>query len=399
MLDTRTLIFCGGVGQLLAALLLIGVAVIHRRELAARYWACAYLMLALGTPLFIMRGMVSDFMSIVVANTLSIGGVYLIYVGVAQFERRPKYWRAGLSMLLASALGLAYWAYVDPRLPARVIMANLGIIPFALMISWTMLRTRMIGQRIIPLAISALFLAVAIGNTIRVVDAAFRWDSANTNAFAAPWLALWLALTLAVVFLSATGFLIMIQLRVQARLDRLANHDPLTGLFNRRAFRRRVIDVMRQAVPDRADGAGGVLLLMDLDRFKQLNDHFGHLAGDRVLRAFANVLMEKLPPEAIAGRFGGDEFCVLLPEANAAQAAQQAEIIRAATERLAVIVGPAIVRVQVSIGLSEPTTSLSFNELLRRADQALYQAKSAGRNSVALGDKALALMQPASLAH
>jgi diguanylate cyclase (GGDEF)-like protein len=392
MLDTRTLVFCGGVGQVLAALLLIGVAWIHRRELAARYWALGYLLLALGTPLFFLRGVLSDFLSIVVANTLTTGGTYLIFAGVAQFERRPKYWRSGLALILLSAVGLAYWTYVDPRLSARVMVANFSVIPSALMISWTLLRTRMLEQRVIPWAIAGLFLAVVIGNTVRMVNAGLRWQAPNTNAFDAPLLAMWLALTLALVFLSATGFVVMIQLRVQARLDRLANHDSLTGLLNRRAFRRRVVKVLRGAS---SRSAAGSLLLMDLDRFKQLNDHFGHLAGDRVLRAFASVLQVTLPPDAIVGRFGGDEFCVLLPGNTVAEAARHAECIRSATERLAVHIGPVIVRVQVSIGVGELPPNLSFNELLRRADRALYQAKSDGRNSVSGDASALGALEQA----
>lgn len=396
MLDTRTLVFCGGVGQVLAALLLIGAASIHRRELAARYWAGGYLMLALGTPLFFLRGTVSDLLSIVVANSLTIFGTYLIFVGVAHFERRPKYWRSGMTMVLTAALALAYWTYVDPRLSARVIVANLAIIPFALMIAVALLRTRVPGQRIVPWAIAGLFIAVAIGNTIRAVDAAWRWQTVGTNAFDAPLLAMWLALTLALVFLSATGFVIMIQLRVQERLDRLANHDPLTGLLNRRAFRRRVLDVLRPAAQRTV---AGTLLLMDLDRFKQLNDHFGHLAGDRALRAFAQVLESHLPSTSIIGRFGGDEFCVLLPGADALEAARHAERIRHATEALAIAVGPAIIRVQVSIGIGELPSNLSFNELLRRADHALYRAKSAGRNSVAGAAEPLSPLEPAGMAH
>jgi len=379
MLDTRTLIFCGGVGQMLAAMLLIGAALIHRRELAARYWAAAYLMLALGTPLFFLRDTIPDFLSIVVANSLTTLGTYLIYVGVAQFERRPKHWRLGLGVVSASALGLAYWTYIDPNLPARVIVTNLAILPSSWMIAWTLMRTRMTGQRLVPWTIAGLFGAVVIGNTLRVMDAAIRWRGVGSNAFEAPLLALWLALTLALVFLSATGFVVMIQLRVQSRLDRLANHDPLTGLLNRRAFRRQVIDALRRAEPG---PVAGTLLLMDLDRFKQLNDHFGHLAGDRVLRAFADVLISGLPRDAIIGRFGGDEFCVLLPGVGADEASDHAECMRRATEGLAVVIGPALIRVQVSIGVAELPPGLSFNELLRRADHALYRAKSAGRNAV-----------------
>jgi len=379
MLDTRTLIFCGGVGQMLAAMLLIGAALIHRRELAARYWAAAYLMLALGTPLFFLRDTIPDFLSIVVANSLTTLGTYLIYVGVAQFERRPKHWRLGLGVVSASALGLAYWTFVDPNLPARVIVTNLAILPSSCMIAWTLMRTRMTGQRLVPWTIAGLFGAVVIGNTFRVMDAAIRWRGVGSNAFEAPLLALWLALTLALVFLSATGFVVMIQLRVQSRLDRLANHDPLTGLLNRRAFRRQVIDALRRAEPG---PVAGTLLLMDLDRFKQLNDHFGHLAGDRVLRAFADVLISGLPRDAIIGRFGGDEFCVLLPGVGADEASDHAECMRRATEGLAVVIGPALIRVQVSIGVAELPPGLSFNELLRRADHALYRAKSAGRNAV-----------------
>jgi diguanylate cyclase (GGDEF)-like protein len=170
-----------------------------------------------------------------------------------------------------------------------------------------------------------------------------------------------------------------------ARHHEMATIDSLTRLFLRDYFFRRLEEEHERARRYRSAFA---LLMMDLDDFKSINDVHGHLAGDRYLRALGTVIHDRLRAADLACRYGGDEFCLLLPETDEAGAVAFADRMRSAIGDLAVDGdGPAL-RTTVSIGIAlvpEHDTG-DLRDLLLRADQALYQAKRAGRDRVVLYD-------------
>lgn len=161
------------------------------------------------------------------------------------------------------------------------------------------------------------------------------------------------------------------------RLEALSATDDLTQLLNSRAYRRRLSEAFELAEKRRTPLS---LIMLDLDHFKRMNDRFGHSYGDRVLRATAEVVTENTPHGAIAGRYGGEEFVLLLPGSNESQAAEAAERIRAALETHDWGQGS----VTASFGVAElPIGSrIEQSELFDRADKALYSAKHNGRNCV-----------------
>ena len=170
-------------------------------------------------------------------------------------------------------------------------------------------------------------------------------------------------------------------------LKQLANIDPLTGCMNRRAF----FDVAEELVrKTRAEDAPVCCLMTDIDKFKSFNDTYGHATGDQVLQQVARVLKAALRPSDVLCRYGGEEFCILLPGVDALRAGVVAERIRFRVEAQA---GPGIrsipgLRVTSSFGLS----SLEFGApglktLIDEADQALYAAKQTGRNRVVRFDE------------
>jgi diguanylate cyclase (GGDEF)-like protein len=170
-------------------------------------------------------------------------------------------------------------------------------------------------------------------------------------------------------------------------LEHQATHDPLTGLMNRPAF---LATVERSIDEARASGGNGpALLFVDLDCFKEVNDTFGHAAGDLVLVASTRRLDETVRPGDVCARLGGDEFVVLLGDPVAEEeAVRVGERLIEALER-PVAVGDEVAGISASVGLSlmEGRGSLSGAELLTEADAAMYQAKDSGRRRVALFDK------------
>ncbi|MFT3821822.1 MAG: GGDEF domain-containing protein [Rubrivivax sp.] len=168
-------------------------------------------------------------------------------------------------------------------------------------------------------------------------------------------------------------------------LVELSSRDALTGLANRRSFE---LALAREVDRVARSGEPALLLVLDVDHFKRVNDGHGHAAGDQVLRTVAGALLESVRPMDLVARIGGEEFAIILPNCPAAFGATVAERIRRRVERGPVAVGPAGPSVTVTIsigGAFAPQWVRSTPTLwIERADQQLYKAKALGRNLVQL---------------
>jgi diguanylate cyclase len=178
---------------------------------------------------------------------------------------------------------------------------------------------------------------------------------------------------------------------LEQELEQLSQHDSLTGLFNRHRFEE---ELERQLIYTRRYGRGGALLVLDLDRFKQINDELGHAAGDRALCEVARLLRENLRASdtvarnsgAVVARLGGDEFVVLLPEVDADGARAAAERLVAALEGCELAIDGQRVKLHVSVGIAlfDAHGRPPAEDLLAAADRAMYAAKVAGGAGVSL---------------
>ena len=162
------------------------------------------------------------------------------------------------------------------------------------------------------------------------------------------------------------------------RVRQLAYIDGLTGIFNRRFFEMRIAEEMERA---RRYEGGMAVIMMDIDHFKRLNDEFGHLLGDEVLRQVSSVFSQHLRKVDIVCRYGGEEFAILLPQTSVEQALNVAEKLR---KEIAAWQFPGVPRaVTISAGASAyPAHGDGRDDLVKAADAALYAAKQAGRNCV-----------------
>ncbi|MGM0693662.1 MAG: diguanylate cyclase [Pseudomonadota bacterium] len=192
---------------------------------------------------------------------------------------------------------------------------------------------------------------------------------------------LWLLCSLGMVSMAANHF----QLGLLMRVYRQATHDPLTGLFNRGALKLYLdkLQAWRHQEHSRGASPDCVVLMMDIDHFKGINDTHGHSVGDRVLADFARVLEGQTRTEDRVARYGGEEFVVLLVNTDGHQARQIAERIRQAVESHPFL-GHEQQRVAVttSIGVAPLGAEEAPQQALERADAALYRAKEAGRNRI-----------------
>ncbi|UJF31821.1 GGDEF domain-containing protein [Paenibacillus hexagrammi] len=160
----------------------------------------------------------------------------------------------------------------------------------------------------------------------------------------------------------------------------LATTDGLTGVSNRRHFMRLAENEMKKA---RNEHSNLSLILYDIDFFKKFNDQYGHLAGDEVLKMISNRVSKNLRDGDIMGRYGGEEFIILLPHTSLAAALQVAESLRAAVECECVLFNDTSLRVTASFGVAEVGKGEHLLEVINQADTALYEAKARGRNCVA----------------
>ena len=334
-------------------------------------WSIGLVVIVAGVLAFVGFGAAYDADLLLVSFILLICGFGLIYAGTIQFSCEETRWRQAAA---ASAIGLlpTVAAFALGYSGTGTIAANLGI---ALLLALT-------GQQYwsaraeTPLLMAAnatLYFITAVSFVACGYELARHGQyilearpdnwAERVNAF--------------VIIVGLTGIgalsLTIHQIRIANRHRSEAMRDPLTGLRNRRG--------LFDDYPDDIAGDATVVV-MDLDHFKAINDRFGHAAGDRVLRAFAEIILSNIRSDDIAGRLGGEEFCILSNATDAAAAAM-AERIRADLEAKPFMTPSGIMQATVSAGIAirsgDPET---LQALLDRADVALYQAKEAGRNRV-----------------
>jgi len=164
-------------------------------------------------------------------------------------------------------------------------------------------------------------------------------------------------------------------------LQDMALRDSLTGLLNRRALDE---PLMRELKSGLRYGAPACLMILDLDYFKTVNDRLGHRAGDLVLRELAAVMTDTVRDVDMVGRYGGEEFAIILPYTSIAQAHVLAERLRALIESHAFDVEDGTVRLTASIGIADVCNPAiaTIEDWVNAADTALYEAKARGRNQV-----------------
>jgi diguanylate cyclase (GGDEF)-like protein len=243
------------------------------------------------------------------------------------------------------------------------------------------------------------FVSTAVAGTpwrmVIVVPAERLYVSISGATFWLPWLAL-----VAFAAVSLVAVLLFLRNAIDRRrlaglndeLERLAGVDALTGLSNRRQIESDLVRVVSAA---RRHDTELSVLLIDLDRFKDINDTHGHQTGDRALVAVARAMERALRREDLVGRWGGEEFIAILPGTDADGAAVVAERIRAGVAELDVLTDESLsIGLTASVGLAAGASG-GANDLVQRADGALYAAKAAGRNRVEVAPAEAARFTPA----
>ncbi len=345
-----------------------------RSEACLSIWSGANFACAIGLALLALPGGLNSPL-LPVANFWFLLATGLTYIGMCSFDREPAPpWVIALVVIVAAGAAILTWILTDAPLARRAVF-SLVTVGWLGAGAWRLGRLPPTGPAFSRIAV-ALFLSVFCAmHLARLAATALGF----TPYLAAPlgeqlsWL---LLLSLVCGVGLNYGALFMV-------LDRLASRDELTGLSNRRALLRWGQTLLARAVKYRQPLS---VMLVDLDHFKEVNDRFGHRVGDLVLEAFARSSKGALRPGDVIGRYGGEEFCVILPRTGHLGAAAAAERLRAEMQQRLHMVSGHETQVTVAVGIASMEADdppfAGIDALIDAADHALYEAKDGGRNRV-----------------
>jgi diguanylate cyclase (GGDEF)-like protein len=287
--------------------------------------------------------------------------------------------------VVAGAAGIFWFAGVTPDIRLRVMIATATWLVPLTGAAATLLRSPSSRALASCRVLAFILLADAAFMLVRAMLFASHVNETTSILNAGNWLNAITPLIVTVLpVIGTTAFLTMCSERIRGQWELAASTDYLTGLPNRRT-----IHATGEARFNAARRAGQrfAVAIVDIDHFKSINDRFGHEAGDHALKRVAAVLEANCRGPYMVGRQGGEEFVVLLEDASFADAAAAADRLREAVERMDVELNGATHRMTVSIGLGTMSAAdEGYEDVLRRADRALYAAKAAGRNRVESGD-------------
>ena len=334
-------------------------------------WAASLAMSFIAGALFATTGKLPTPLSTTLPSLMTFFGPYIGMVGTQRFfgtRQRHLPW----VVVIVAAAGTSIWfTYAQPNYGARLQLSTAVVTSVCLFharLIWQKSGTTLAGRIALGVLLCAGAVQLMRFATARLYPAGE--NALDTSAQNVTYLA---AFAFAIVLIAISQVLMATE-RLRVELERAATHDSLTDAYTRRYMKEALQRELSRSLRHKRQMA---LLLIDIDHFKKVNDSLGHQEGDRVLTEFVANIKSLLRSADLLGRFGGEEFVVLLPETTLAVANTVAERIRSAMSSWG---GPT-----VSIGVtSSQATGDSVDALLARADAAMYRAKSKGRNRVEL---------------
>ena len=352
------------------------------------YWTLANVAMTVTFFLFSLKGIAPEFVTVVIANTSAVSGAFFRYAGVRFFwgaESLPHV-RFHQAVVVVCALLLTYYTCIDDNIVLRLFAVSLIVSGYFLATARNMIKGATQGY---PYEAWTLALLNLVYATL-MMGRAFEWlifpearhlliaSSMSTLYFSSILL---LEVTTALLFLMLNSQrLAKNLLQMQGDLEKLAASDMLTGLYNRRKLEEVCTAALTHA---RVHNRPSALLLIDLDHLKQMNDTFGHPAGDALLNTVVKTIRSQLRDQDILGRLGGDEFVVVLPATPEDAAKTFADQIRQSVQCQPFLWEDQEMAMSISVGVAALSDAdCNWQDWLKRADTNLYQAKKGGRNQI-----------------
>ena len=381
--DNRTLFGCQCFLAILFATVFLWMNRAYPQLRGVRTVAAAFVVGVPCTLLLLLRGVAMPFLSITVANLLAIVAFLGLYEGVVQFAGARSQLKV-LAVVGGAAVAVVhYYSAFQSNIVPRIVAMGLATAVIRGATAWVLLglaggemvadkaMQRTWGARLLLGSFMALLTVIGLERTAATAVLGAPPDFMQRNAFQTSTMAL------NVVYIAVFGmcFLIMSSQELIARSQEESERDVLSGALNRRGIESRLTMELKRSS---RSGQKLCVALVDIDRFKTINDTLGHAAGDEALRVTAKAMMGRLRDVDLLGRYGGDEFLVVMPHTILANAPVVAERLGLEVGRLSVLRNGE--RLTLSIGMTEASPEDDAISLIARADEALYQAKRAGRS-------------------
>jgi diguanylate cyclase (GGDEF)-like protein len=371
-----------------AMALAFGVALLALRHSLAttgssvRQWAQADLVAGAGLLFAGLHREMPDMLTHVVGDALFVAAIAMQHHALRAFggvRGRTALEASAVALVCAQAVAFAY-VTDEPGLRTAAFAAVMVVLLASLAATALTRPVRAVPGATLIGATAAMLLALTVVRTATIIVAYGRAaDSMRWHPIQVPF---YYSLGPFVALVNL-GFVVMVDARRRTELERLASVDALTGVLNRRMLLTVAAKALSQA---RRGGRPLALLMLDLDRFKALNDVHGHAAGDAALARFARTAERAMRAGDVLGRYGGEEFVALLPDTTGEEARAVGERVRALAEAETHAGGLPACTVSVGVAAAADARTCSLEELLRRADDALYRAKGT-RNAVAGDDE------------
>jgi diguanylate cyclase (GGDEF)-like protein len=339
----------------------------------------ANLCVTAGLMLRLFADRLPDFLTTILSNGLLLAGLALFYIALSQFIglAYSKVFVIGIITIVMSFL--LYFTYWDDDIGKRMITFSLGSIAMVFILIYQLWQTQKTSLRfsaslmLVSFLVHGLFL---IARTISIILDPPQDTPSLTPAQSATYL-----LSFAISFFWSIGFILMVSHRLRNDLMEIATIDVLTRIPNRRATQAFLEKELSRA--QRQNGELS-LLLIDIDDFKRVNDRWGHAAGDDVLRKTASLFQSMIRKQDLVGRWGGEEFLMIVPGPCDPEAL--AERVRSEIATAEYRYGTASFHITVSIGIACGNGTSLKDEILKKADDALYQAKKT-KNAIRMADE------------
>ena len=381
MFDSRTLIIAVSISLVSTLITVFISGIINRNIAGVRDWMSGYVLLALGLLLQGGQGLINPLFSVFLANIIIPSGFAMIWLGILRYKGRviPHYWHivGGIvlfMLIMHSVTGLGPEGFAMRTIFMSGVCGLINLLSAIGLLKTGKAPTaaeRFTGIILLVMSIALFIRALTVSS---LPESLILTDSNPHNYF---------TYTMAMVFniLFSFGLIIMPSERLQSRLSHLADTDFLTGILSRRAF---ATYANRLIGRNKHKQQNLSLLLFDIDDFKQVNDQYGHSAGDQVLQTICQKIKDVIRPTDLFGRIGGEEFAILFTDASLDTSKMIAERIRRLIQETHTAYENISINTTISLGLiAIPPETSSFECIYKQADQYLYAAKNEGKNRVA----------------
>lgn len=380
-LDIRTTMVLFAILTVMISCLILLAGLRTRSFSSVKQWSIAYLCIGvgLGSTYFFSTISPGAKIAVIVGAALIATSVAFQFTGIQSFKFNSLYKRLAVCYV-AIVIFQTYWfEFIQPDINARSIANSLlfsigyaacssllliGIKSPLRAVSW------FTGLSFSLLSLVMLIRAIIISHSVEPYSL-YLDTPINPVTFVISCI-----LQLCVAF----GFLLMLNHQLIAEIEKVAARDTLTGAYNRRQLEQ---EITRLQSRYERTGDKFSLMLIDIDNFKFINDNYGHLSGDEVLQRLTNIAISSIRTEDYLARYGGDEFCILLPSTSTEEALVVADRLRDAYASATFEFRGEVIQSSISIGIADSDNiGKEFINLIGAADQALYKAKQDGRNKV-----------------